>query len=369
MSFLTLTDVSKSFGDLHAVAGINLSVEKGEFVSLLGPSGCGKTTTLQMIAGFIETTRGRITLDGRDITHTKPNRRGLGIVFQSYALFPHMSVAQNVSFGLEMRGVDKAERNHRVREALALVRLDSLAHRFPRELSGGQRQRVAIARAIVIAPPVLLLDEPMSNLDAKLREDMQFELRAIQRKIGTTTIMVTHDQSEALSISDRVVVMEAGRITQIDTPYRAYERPENRFVSQFIGKANMLAGTVVARDGDAIRIDLGQDLAQTGSIAQLSSRGQGQGHAHGIDVGDAVTLCIRPEKLRLCAPGEGRLSGNVTSRFFLGSQWLYRLDSRVGEMLVCCQNEGNEPFSEGAQVGIDWHADSLRLIAEERAHG
>ncbi|WP_343654068.1 ABC transporter ATP-binding protein [Paraburkholderia caribensis] len=363
MSFLTLTDVSKTFGDLHAVTGVNLAVEKGEFVSLLGPSGCGKTTTLQMIAGFIETTRGRIMLDGRDITHMKPNRRGLGIVFQSYALFPHMSVAQNVSFGLEMRGVDKTERADRVREALALVRLDALAHRFPRELSGGQRQRVAIARAIVIAPPVLLLDEPMSNLDAKLREDMQFELRAIQRKIGTTTIMVTHDQSEALSISDRVVVMEAGRITQIDTPYRAYERPENLFVSQFIGKANMLAGKIVSRDGDAIGIDLGHDLAETGSVAQLAAQGQV------IDVGDAVTLCIRPEKLRLCAPDKGRLAGNVTSRFFLGSQWLYRLDSRVGEMLVCCQNEGNEPFSEGAQVGIDWHSDSLRLIGQERAHG
>ena len=363
MSFLTLTDVSKTFGDLHAVTGINLAVEKGEFVSLLGPSGCGKTTTLEMIAGFIETTRGRITLDGRDITHMKPNRRGLGIVFQSYALFPHMSVAQNVSFGLEMRGIDKAERADRVREALALVRLDALAHRFPRELSGGQRQRVAIARAIVIAPPVLLLDEPMSNLDAKLREDMQFELRSIQRKIGTTTIMVTHDQSEALSISDRVVVMEAGRTTQIDTPYRAYERPENLFVSQFIGKANMLAGKVISRDGDAIGIDLGHDLAETGSMTQLASQGQA------IDVGDAVTLCIRPEKLRLCAPDQGRLAGNVTSRFFLGSQWLYRLDSRVGEMLVCCQNEGNEPFSEGAKVGIDWHSDSLRLIGQERAHG
>jgi putative spermidine/putrescine transport system ATP-binding protein len=363
MSFLTLTDVWKSFGDLHAVCGIDLSVEKGEFISLLGPSGCGKTTTLQIIGGFIEPMRGRINLDGRDITHTKPNQRGLGIVFQSYALFPHMSVAQNVSFGLEMRGVDRAEREERVREALALVRLDTFAHRFPRELSGGQRQRVAIARAIVIEPPVLLLDEPMSNLDAKLREEMQFELRAIQRKTGTTTIMVTHDQAEALSISDRVVVMDAGRITQVDTPYRAYERPENRFVSQFIGKANMLAGTVVSRDGDAIHIDLGLDLAERGCLMQLCANG------HAIDIGDAITLCIRPEKLRLCAPDEGRLCGNVTSRFFLGSQWLYRVDSQVGEMLVCCQNEGDEPFSEGAKVGIDWHGDSMRVIGGERAHG
>ncbi|MFL9888467.1 ABC transporter ATP-binding protein [Paraburkholderia agricolaris] len=363
MSFLTLTDVAKSFGELQAVADVNLSVEKGEFVSLLGPSGCGKTTTLQMIAGFVETTHGRITLDGRDITHMKPNRRGLGIVFQSYALFPHMSVADNVGFGLEMRNVDKAERKERVREALALVRLDTLAHRFPRELSGGQRQRVAIARAIVIAPPVLLLDEPMSNLDAKLREDMQFELRTIQRKIGTTTIMVTHDQSEALSISDRVVVMEAGRITQIDTPYEAYERPENRFVSQFIGKANMLAGKVVACDGDAIRIDLGHDLAETGRTAQLPLR------ERAIGVGDAVTLCIRPEKLRLCAPNTGRLSATVTSRFFLGSQWLYRVDSRLGEVLVCCQNEGTEPLPEGAAVGVDWNSEAIRFIQRDAHHG
>ncbi|WP_118184481.1 ABC transporter ATP-binding protein [Paraburkholderia phosphatilytica] len=371
MSFLTLTDVSKSFGDLHAVVGLNLSVEKGEFVSLLGPSGCGKTTTLQMIAGFIETTRGRIAIDGRDITQMPPNRRGLGIVFQSYALFPHMSVEENVSFGLEMRGIDRSERRDRIREALSLVRLDAYAHRFPRELSGGQRQRVAIARAIVIAPPVLLLDEPMSNLDAKLREEMQFELRGIQRKIGTTTLMVTHDQSEALSISDRVVVMESGRITQVDTPYRAYERPENDFVSQFIGKANMLAGRIVSHEGDTIRVDLGHDLVATGSTAQVTGQTNGQTgtQARTINVGDAITTCIRPEKLKLCAPSAGRLDGRVTSRFFLGSQWLYRLDSRAGEMLVCCQNEGNEPLAEGDHVGIDWHSDALRFIPLERAHG
>jgi putative spermidine/putrescine transport system ATP-binding protein len=363
MSFLTLMDITKSFGDLNAVSDVNLSVEKGELVSLLGPSGCGKTTTLQMIAGFVETTRGRIMLDGRDITHMKPNRRGLGIVFQSYALFPHMSVAGNVGFGLEMRGISKAERSDRIRNALALVRLDTLAHRFPRELSGGQRQRVAIARAIVIEPPVLLLDEPMSNLDAKLREEMQFELRSIQRKIGTTTIMVTHDQSEALSISDRVVVMEAGRITQVDTPYRAYERPENQFVSQFIGKANMLPGTVVETRGDEIRIDLGHDLAETGKTTQLPMR------ERAVSVGDAVTLCIRPEKLRLCAPNAGRLPATVTSRFFLGSQWLYRVDCTLGEVLICCQNEGTEPLDEGAAVGVDWNSDAIRFIQREARHG
>jgi len=203
VSFLVLDKLTKAYGDLNAVSDVSLSVEKGEFVSLLGPSGCGKTTTLQMIAGFIDVTRGRISLDGKDITHVRPNKRGLGVVFQSYALFPHMTVAQNVGFGLEMRDVGKAECAERIRETLSLVRLDAFAARYPRELSGGQRQRVAIARALVIKPPVLLLDEPMSNLDAKLREEMQFELRGIQRKVGTTTVMVTHDQSEALSISDR----------------------------------------------------------------------------------------------------------------------------------------------------------------------
>jgi len=356
MSFLTLTDVTKSFGDLQAVADVNLSVEKGEFVSLLGPSGCGKTTTLQMIAGFVETTRGRITLDGRDITHMKPNRRGLGIVFQSYALFPHMSVAENVSFGLEMRGVSRAERVARIRETLALVRLDKLADRYPRELSGGQRQRVALARALVIEPPVLLLDEPMSNLDAKLREDMQFELRAIQRKVGTTTVMVTHDQSEALSISDRVVVMEAGRVTQVDSPYKAYERPESRFVSQFIGKANMLEGTVTRAANGELCVNLGHGLNEAAPWQSAAYPAQG----------DAITLCIRPEKLRLCEKGAGRLPATVASRFFLGSQWLYKLDSALGEMLVCSQNEGSEPVAEGATVGIDWSADAVRVIQEAR---
>ena len=197
MTFLVLDKLTKRFGDHLAVDALSLAVEKGEFISLLGPSGCGKTTTLQMIAGFVDATSGAVLLEGRDLLTVKPNQRGLGIVFQSYALFPHMTVAENVSFGLEMRKTPKHERDTRIAEMLKLVHLDALAGRYPRELSGGQRQRVAIARALVISPPVLLLDEPLSNLDAKLREEMQFELRRIQRKVGTTTIMVTHDQAEA----------------------------------------------------------------------------------------------------------------------------------------------------------------------------
>ncbi|GAB3630387.1 Fe3+/spermidine/putrescine ABC transporter ATP-binding protein [Pandoraea terrae] len=357
MSFLVLDNLTKRYGEFVAADSVSLSIEKGEFVSLLGPSGCGKTTTLMMIAGFIDATAGRITLDGQDLTHVKPNRRGLGMVFQSYALFPHMTVADNVAFGLEMRKVPKADRGKRVARALELVHLEKHAGRFPRELSGGQRQRVALARALVIEPPVLLLDEPMSNLDAKLREEMQFELRAIQREVGTTTIMVTHDQSEALSISDRVVVMEAGRVTQVDVPYRAYEHPETSFVSRFIGKANLLPATVSSVGNDSIELDVaGRRLA----IGR---------NASAVQAGDGVTLCIRPEKMRLCAPSDGHLPARVSSRFFLGSQWLYRVDSAFGELLVCTQNEGNEPVAEGADVGLSWHGDAVRMVDRGVCHG
>ncbi len=212
MPYLVLDQLTKRFATWTAVDALSLTVEKGELISLLGPSGCGKTTTLQMIAGFLDPNAGRITLDGRNLLAKKPNERGLGIVFQSYALFPHMTAAENVAFGLEMRGTDRADRDRRVADALKLVGLDSYGDRYPRRMSGGQQQRVALARALVIKPSLLLLDEPLSNLDAKMREEMQIELRRIQRSVGTTMILVTHDQSEAMALSDRVVVMNKGRI-------------------------------------------------------------------------------------------------------------------------------------------------------------
>src|SRR5450830_270561 len=347
MSFLTLTNVSKFYGDTQAVSSFNLSVEKGEFISLLGPSGCGKTTTLQMIAGFESVSGGRIELDGRDITHAKPNTRGLGIVFQTYALFPHMTVEQNVAFGLEMRKIPAAERRDKVAQALALVHLEKHGKRYPRQLSGGQRQRVALARALVIRPPVLLLDEPLSNLDAKLREDMQFELRRIQRQVGTTTVMVTHDQSEALSVSDRVVVMEAGRITQVDHPEAVYEHPGNRFIATFVGKANLIPAQVVA-GAHGPEISLGP--------LQLAVPGLRQTPGTGVLVG------LRPEKLRLCAPGQGRLSGRVLERFFLGSQWLYRLNSPLGELLLLAPNDGGDTLAVGTDAGIDWPLHVTRVL-------
>lgn len=334
MAFVQLEKLGKRYGEIDAVVATDLSVEKGEFVSLLGPSGCGKTTTLQMIAGFVDVTSGRIVLDGRDITHAKPASRGLGVVFQSYALFPHMTVKDNVAFGLRMRKVPSAEIQQRVDRVLKLVRLHQHAERYPRELSGGQRQRVALARALVIQPPVLLLDEPLSNLDANLREEMQFEIRRIQREVGITTLMVTHDQSEALSISDRVVVMQAGRITQIDAPYTLYEHPRTEFISGFVGKANLLPG---GRDNRG--------------VVQVCSRGEGD-----------LTLSLRPEKIDLRDAGHGRLQGKIASRFFLGSQWLYSVATPLGELCVVRRNDGSAPLSEGTAVGLDWDAALLRVL-------
>jgi putative spermidine/putrescine transport system ATP-binding protein len=340
MTFLTLERLGKQYGNSLAVETISLTVERGEFVSLLGPSGCGKITTLQMIAGLVTPTTGSIILDGRDITHEAVNRRGLGIVFQSYALFPHMTVAQNVAFGLEMRGIGRAERDKRVADILALVQLSAMAARYPRQLSGGQRQRVAIARALVIRPPILLLDEPLSNLDAKLREEMQFELARIQRQVGTTTIMVTHDQAEALSISDRVVVMARGRIVQADAPFQLYERPATSAISSFVGRMNRLEGGW--RAGRAV-------VAGIAMPCEAALRPDG-----------AVSLFIRPEKILLAGVGGGVVDGWVTSRFFFGSHWLYRIDTAVGALTVSVPNQGLKLEDVGDAVGLKWPPDSLR---------
>jgi putative spermidine/putrescine transport system ATP-binding protein len=304
MSFLVLEALTKRFGPHVAVDGLSLGVDRGEFVALLGPSGCGKTTTLQMIAGFVEPTSGAVRLEGRDLLAMKPSRRGLGIVFQSYALFPHMTVAENVAFGLEMQGVAAAERTRRVGETLELVGLTAFSGRFPRQLSGGQQQRVALARALVIRPQILLLDEPLSNLDAKLREEMQIELRQIQRTVGTTTILVTHDQAEAMALSDRIVVMNHGRAEQIGPPHEAYERPATPFVASFLGKTNLLDGATV-----------------------------------------------RPEKISFAAAG---LAGTVRTRIFQGNHWLYQVDTPRGLVTVIRQNTGEPMPAEGETVHLAW---------------
>jgi putative spermidine/putrescine transport system ATP-binding protein len=321
MAFLALENLTKRFGTHNAVDGLSLEVEKGEFVSLLGPSGCGKTTTLQMIAGFVEPTSGAIRLEGRDLLAVKPAKRGLGIVFQSYALFPHMTVAENVAFGLEMQGVATAERRTRVGETLELVGLGAFAARFPRQLSGGQQQRVALARALVIRPQMLLLDEPLSNLDAKLREGMQIELRQIQRTVGTTTILVTHDQAEAMALSDRVVVMNHGKAEQIGPPHEAYERPATAFVANFLGKTNLVNGA-----------------------------------------------SVRPERIYFAESGTpGALAGTVRTRIFQGNHWLYQVDTAAGMVTVIRQNTGEAMPTEGATVHLAWQSSNASISSSPRS--
>ncbi|WFU44205.1 ABC transporter ATP-binding protein [Bradyrhizobium sp. CB82] len=342
MSFLELDRVGKQFGPQTVVDNFSLAVERGEFISFLGPSGCGKTTTLQMIAGFLEPSRGAIRLEGRDMIKVHPAKRGLGIVFQSYALFPHMTAAENVAFGLEMRSVPRDKRAERVRAALAMVGLKGLEERYPRRMSGGQQQRVALARALVIQPSVLLLDEPLSNLDAKLREEMQIELRQIQRTIGTTTILVTHDQNEAMSLSDRIVVMSQGKIEQIGTPQQTYERPASAFVSQFLGKTNDFAATI-------------------DRSAQPARLVAGSWHAPApVGVTGPVTISLRPERISFADAG---LAAKIVTRIFQGNHWLFQCETECGPAIVIRQNDGTPQPAEGEAVRLAWRVEDMSLRA------
>jgi putative spermidine/putrescine transport system ATP-binding protein len=290
MAYLTLSNISKQFGDTYAVRDFNLDVEKGEFVSFLGPSGCGKTTTLRMVAGFETPTDGTITLDGADITDKSPNQRNMGMIFQSYALFPNMTVAQNIGFGLRVRNADKAEIAERVKEMVSLVNLEKHVDKFPFQLSGGQQQRVALARALAIRPNVLLLDEPLSALDAKIRLSLRAQIREIQKRLGITAIFVTHDQEEALSISDRIVVMEAGAIEQVGTPFEIYNFPNTTFVANFVGSLN----TALAEIADPEKGLLNMDGVQLLSDAKMD----------GLNKGDKVRIAIRPERFSFASEGK-----------------------------------------------------------------
>ncbi|MCI5041547.1 MAG: ABC transporter ATP-binding protein [Donghicola eburneus] len=347
MAFLEAHGLTKTYGETNAVDNLTFTVEKGSFVSLLGPSGCGKTTTLQMIAGFEDPTMGKIKLAGRDLSAIPARDRGLGIVFQSYALFMHMTVAENVAFGLEMRNVDKAERKRRVADALELVHLGHLANRYPRAMSGGQRQRVALARALVIEPELLLLDEPLSNLDAKLREEMQLELRRIQREAGVTTLMVTHDQSEALAMSDRVLVMEKGRLQQEDSPFEVYERPRTSFVSTFLGKSNNFEAELKSVSPTASQLLIG-GRALTGPTVNLTP--------------GTVEVAVRPERIEIVDAADAVITGTVRERIFLGAQWMMNVATPLGDMLVIRRNAGRREAEIGDTVHLSWAPEHMRIL-------
>ncbi|CAM3506754.1 ABC transporter ATP-binding protein [Isoptericola cucumis] len=297
---LELRGVGRSFGGHQALAGLDLTVRKGEFIALLGPSGCGKSTALNCLAGLLPLTHGEILLDGRRVDTVPSEKRGFGMVFQSYALFPHLSVAKNVAFGLHMRGLPKAEVSRRTAEAIELVKLTEHAAKLPGQLSGGQQQRVAIARAVVLEPSLVLMDEPLSNLDAKLRLDMRTEIRRLHQSLGLTTVYVTHDQEEALSLADRLVVLREGRVQQVGTPDELYDHPSNWHVADFMGYRNILPGTVVATTGgDGLRVGLG--------ATTLTCRPVGDRPADG----ETVRVAVRPDDLAVVAGGEAPRDGNA----------------------------------------------------------
>jgi spermidine/putrescine transport system ATP-binding protein len=353
---IRLEELVKSFGpDVVAVDGIDVHMPPGEFFTMVGPSGCGKTTTLRMIAGFERPTSGRILLDGEDVAQTPPHRRNVNTVFQSYALFPHLNVADNVAFGLKYKKVTKSERAQAVAEALSLVQLTGYEKRKPGQLSGGQQQRVALARALVLRPRVLLLDEPLGALDARLRKDLQVELKTLQETLGITFVFVTHDQEEALTMSDRVAVMNGGRVEQSGPPQEMYEEPATLFVADFLGVSNLVGAEATGRDGASCVLTVG-DRTLLASQGDLGCRGP-------------VKAMIRPERVRIepqDTPGENRLPGLVEHLVFLGSFREVRVRLLGGALVTAIQaNDGTEsPHAQGSSVTVHMPADSLRVLPE-----
>ena len=361
---IELVKVAKTFTSRHgvvtAVDSIDLVIGEGEFFSLLGPSGCGKTTTLRMIGGFEEPTGGHILLHGQDVVGIPPNRRDVNVVFQSYALFPHMSVYDNVAFGLRRKGVSTSETTQRVGAMLELVQLDAKANRRPRELSGGQQQRVALARALVNKPRALLLDEPLAALDLKLRQAMQIELKRIQREVGITFVFVTHDQNEALTMSDRLVVMNAGRIEQLGTPREVYERPRTRFVAGFIGTSNIISAKVASMEGTTAVLESGAD--ETLTVADAAGAG--------AVPGGPLDITVRPEKIVLSdtRPNSGRcaIRGRVTEVVYLGTSTQYDVTALGGsELRVFVQNaaDSSDVAERGADVWLSWRPEHSMALA------
>ena len=340
---IRLTDVDKSFDDERVVKKLNLDVEEGEFLTMLGPSGCGKTTTLRMIAGFEVPTSGQIFLEGEDVDDKKPNERNVNTVFQNYALFPHMNVFDNIAFGLVEKKVKKDEIRSRVEEMIKLVQLDGMEKRMPVQMSGGQKQRVAIARALVNRPKVLLLDEPLGALDLKLRKQMQGELKALQRRLGITFIYVTHDQEEALTMSDRIAVMNRGRLEQVGTPEEVYNHPETKFVADFIGESNIIEGYIENMTDDSIEVTM--------------ESGKAIIHETGYRMEEMVYLCIRPENLKISTEEkEGfRFRGQVKEHIFIGSTNKTMIEMPNGQMLKSVTPAEDELIPVGTAVNVFWN--------------
>jgi spermidine/putrescine transport system ATP-binding protein len=352
---IRLEELCKKFDDVVAVDGIDVDMPPGEFFTLLGPSGCGKTTTLRMIAGFERPTSGRILLDGNDVARVPPHQRNVNTVFQSYALFPHLDVAKNVAFGLKYHKLSKEERAKRVKEALELVDMTDFARRKADQLSGGQQQRVALARALVLRPRVLLLDEPLGALDAQLRKNLQVELKALQAELGVTFIFVTHDQSEALTMSDRIAVMNRGRVEQAASPKAIYEEPDTVFVADFLGVSNLLGATAVGQDGAACMVEVG-DRTLRAQQGATSARGE-------------VKVMIRPERIAIephTNHGEERLPGMVERSVFLGGSYEVHVRVLGGELLrAMVPNDGSvstAALETGAAVSLHLPADAVRVL-------
>ncbi len=357
---IVIEGVSKSFGGFAAVDNVNLKIYKGEMFALVGASGCGKTTLLRMLAGFTRPSAGRIFIDGVDMTDVPPHERPVNMMFQSYALFPHMSVEQNVGYGLRRLPLPKQTKLAQIREALDMVQLSALGARKPHQLSGGQRQRVALARALIRRPKVLLLDEPLSALDKKLREQTQFELMNIQYKVGITFVFVTHDQDEAMALSTRIAVMDRGQTVQVDTPARIYEFPQSRFVADFIGTANLFEGQISACEPGLITVR----CAETGGDLFVDDQGR-------FSVAQRVWVALRPEKIRLSKlppedPRINRLKGVVWELGYLGNRSTYRIKTESGKLVtVFAQNERRESELQidwSDEVYLSWHANGAVLL-------
>jgi spermidine/putrescine transport system ATP-binding protein len=353
---VVLVDLVKRFADVTAVAGINLDMPPGEFFSLLGPSGCGKTTTLRLIAGFERPDEGQILLDGEDMAQTPPHKRKVNTVFQNYALFPHLSVAENVSFGLKYKDVSKQDARSRVSEALELVRLTGFERRRPSQLSGGQQQRVALARALVLNPEVLLLDEPLGALDAKLRKQLQIELKSLQEEVGITFIYVTHDQEEALTMSDRLAVMSNGRVEQVGTPSEVYEEPRTAYVADFLGVSNLMDARAQGMDAQ------GRANVRLGEFEIAAAQGD-------VDARGDVKVVIRPERVKLDeagATGENRVPGMVERVVYVGSIMQVIVHLAPGATLQAwVQNEGEGlPYGQGQSVSVHLPAEAIRVLVD-----